>query len=172
MKKLLLGVSLLLSVGFSAPKAEAYVVGPYVYNYGVGAYYSSWGWYPLVGIGVLPYYGYSYYPYFDFVVRYATFGAISYSVSTGAVGWSWGSYSQESAVNGANSYCGQADCSAVVWVQGGCAAIATNETNTRLGWGYNGAKYSAQNHALRACRAGSHGEGGVCRVKAWVCSWN
>ncbi len=168
MKKFILGITFLFGVGLGGKPAEAY---PYFFHSGYGVNYAGWGWYPLAGIGTLPYYGYSYWPYYNYFVYYASYGAISYSLSTGAVGWSWGNATQQGAFDRANGYCAQSDCRPVVWVQGGCASVATSSDRSRLGWGYDGSRHSAQSRALRACQAGA-GAPADCAVLAWVCSWN
>ncbi len=168
MKQFLIGLSLLLSVGFSAPKAEAVIIGG-TYFTGIGINYAGWGWYPLGLNGWWPYYGYSYWPYYDFAVYYATYGAISISKSTGAVGVSFRHDSREGAFNDANGYCGSEDCRPVVWVQGGCGAIAATADKAAFGWGVATSKYAARSRAMRGCKA----SGGKkdCRIAAWVCSW-
>jgi hypothetical protein len=165
-KKFLIAISFLLAVGMGT---EAKANGPHFHS-GLGRYHAGWGWHPLVGVGVLPIYGFSYYPFFGPLVRYATFGSISYSISTGRTGWSWGDATLEGSVSNANQFCGVPDCRGVVWVQGGCAAVSTSADGSRLGWGYDGSRSQAQSRSLRACRAGSRGA--LCTGKAWVCSWN
>ncbi len=168
MKNLILGLTLLLGIGFAAPKAEA----NYFYYSGVGAYYTGWGWYPTYNFGIYPYdvYGYSYYPYYRYrYTRPLPYAAISYSKSTGKTGFSFGTSSQADATSGANTYCGQPDCAPVVWVQGGCAAVATDANHSRLGWGYHRSKQTARSKAMIACRR-SGTDKAKCTIAASVCS--
>jgi len=170
MKKFLFGLLVLASLVGAKP-TEAH---PYFWHTGVGITYAGWGWYPVTGIGFgvwpYPYYGYSYYPYWNYQVYYASYGAISYSPSTGATGYSYGFATQAEAMANANGYCNRGDCRTVVWVQGGCAAVATSEDNSRLGWGYDNSRFAAQSRAIRGCKAGI-GSAAKCAIRAWTCSW-
>lgn len=163
MKKFVTALSLFLAVA-AGGKASAYH-----FTAGVGQFHYGWGWYPLTAIGYYPAYGFSYYPYFGYLPYYATFGAIAYSPATGQTGWAWGSATRYAAEAGAIDYCAAPDCRSIVWVQGGCAAVATSANEGQLGWGYDSARYRARSRALRACRASGGNPG--CHVKAWVCSY-
>ncbi len=168
MKKIILGLVCLSALGTMTVPTEAQAHGPVFYNRGFGRLYTGWGWYALNGVGNLPLYGYSYYPYFNYGERYSTFGAIAYSPSTGRTGWSFNNTDQATALYSSVQYCGQPDCAATVWVQGGCAAIATSASGGTLTWGYDADRNNARVRALTAC--GSNGWGD-CQVKAWVCSY-
>lgn len=168
MKKIRFAVSFCLILAGLTVAKETNALSPGYYHSGVGRLHSGWGWYPFSGLHSIPLYGYSYYPYFGYAVRYSTFGAIAYSPSTGRKGWSWGNSDQASAQIGAVNFCGVADCTPVVWVQGGCAAIATSATGGNLGWGYDAGRYQSRTRALAACRASGYAD---CEVQAWVCSY-
>ena len=167
----------LLFLCVSAQKSEAQVRYPVSANFYDGGIYSGFGWYP-VNYGYWPWtyysypayspYGYSYYSYYNYQPYYATFATISYSPSTGKYGSAWGHYTQAAAVNASLNFCGVNDCSAVVWVQGGCAAIAVNSENENVSWGYHALKATAQSYALRSC---SNAGGERCVIKAWACTY-
>ncbi len=169
MKKALILFSLFLTLGLGSGKAEAYpIFYPYVNNAWIGGYYGGWGYYPWYGAPYYPIYGYSYWSAFNYAPYYASFGAISISKSKGNFGVSWVSNTRANAISSANAYCGQEDCAPVVWVQGGCAAVARSEGGKNLGWGYYTTKYQAISYAMQSCkRSGDEG----CKLAAWVCSY-
>ncbi len=170
MKKALLVFLFVFTFGFGSREASAqFGYYPYVHNHAhYGGYYGGWGYYPWVGASYFPVFGYSYLSAYSYQPYYASFGAISMSKSTRALGVSWVSSTYNDAVNSANSYCGQTDCAPVVWVQGGCAAVARTASGKNLGWGYYTDKYQAAHYAMQACkRSGEEG----CKVAAWVCSF-
>jgi hypothetical protein len=169
-------VSAAVLAGAVPERADAYIY-PVAYNDYYGGYYTGWGWYPIIGgywpwtyygYAAYPPYGYSYYGDFFYQPRYATYGAIAFSPETFRYGLAWGEYSQSGAVYAALSYCGSDDCQPVVWVRGGCAAIARGTESNHVSWGYHSSRYGARSYAVRACKAAG-GEG--CRVLAWLCSW-
>lgn len=166
----------LVTISFRSNEAAAQV-GPVINRGIVAGTEVGWGYYPIVngywywdyyGYPVLNPYGYSYFAYWNYLPLYATFGAISYSPATERVGVAWGQYDQWGAMNAASGYCGVADCSPVVWVQGGCAAVAKSPGSDFVGWGYHAQRFVADDYALRACAA--NGVPG-CRIGAWVCSY-
>lgn len=163
------------TVGAENSQAQVrYPVSTNVYSQGIHA---GWGWYP-VNYGYWPWayysypaynpYGYSYYSYYNYQPYYATFATISYSPSTGRYGSAWGKGTLASAISASLDFCGVDDCSAVVWVQGGCAAIAVNGENENVSWGYHAAKVTAQSYAMRSCE---NAGGETCAIKAWVCTY-
>lgn len=145
-----------------APAAEELSPADYIPRW-----WGYWGW----GPGVVTYPGYAYgYSFWDYVyVRPLPYGAIAYSRSADKFGYSWGDWNRSSSESRAIYACGQADCVAVVWVQGGCAAAATRLEEGRLGWGYAPDLYRAKSNALTGCSTGAQGR---CDVRAWVCSGN
>lgn len=157
MKKLLFGGLLLLC---SLNQAQA--------NW--WPYFGYWGWGPGVVVTYPNYfYGYSFYNYYPgYPTRIPTFGALAYSIKTDSIGQGWGYSSRDAAAERATTACNASDCAPVVWVQGGCAAIATSAEGKSLGWGYDSSKYGARSRALQACRQGGHAD---CVARAWVCSF-
>ncbi|MBM4317360.1 MAG: DUF4189 domain-containing protein [Deltaproteobacteria bacterium] len=168
MKNRILKSLLVLSLLGGSVSSQAYpIYYPYVNYSRIGGYYSGWGYYPWSWVR-FPLYGYSYWSVFNYAPYYASYGVISASPSTGRVGWSWGSPNLNYGISQANANCGQIDCSAVVWVQGGCAAVAKGINGGPLAWGYHASKYQAINNALAACQ---HSGNPSCRTEAWVCSY-
>lgn len=125
--------------------------------------------FPFLSIGINDptFYGYSYYSFYNYQPYYATYGVIAYSKDTDRIGLAWGSATRGEAVSNALDYCNAADCRPVVWVQGGCAAIATNVAAERLGWGVANSKYLAASIASRECKS----PGAPCIRRAYVCSY-
>lgn len=142
-------------------------------------HHGYWGGYPF-GYGYFNYfnwpwimnrnYGFAFYPFYNYNVYYSTYAVIAYSPSTGKVGWSWGGNYLESTASQAESQCGEKDCKSVVWVQGGCAAIAVSKKTNRLGWAYAYDKLHAKAGAVNSCRSGAVGNA-QCTPLAWVCSF-
>lgn len=145
---------------------------PRVWNGWHGGYAVAWGLFAPWPVIVVPYvpYGFSYLPYFNNNPYYSTFGAIAYSPSTGMFGNAWGQATQFLATNAAVSYCGHKDCQTVVWVQGGCAAVASGPNNTPMTWAYHPNRSVAEFYATRSCNKAKDGDA-VCQVRSWVCSF-
>ena len=101
------------------------------------------------------------------VAHAASYGAISYSPSTGVSGGAWNYSCASEAQNASVGYCGQADCRPVVWVGSGCAALAVGENRNINGWAWNGDKGIAQWSALQNCSNQDSG----CRVVYSMCSF-
>jgi hypothetical protein len=118
-------------------------------------------WVPVI-------YGYSYWQAYQYQPYYASFASISYSPSRNAFGWAAQAPSRKVAQNEATTYCGGDDCQPVVWVQGGCAATATDKDAKFLGWGVGTKKYEAVDAAVKSCRQQSRG---ACLARAWTCSF-
>lgn len=192
LKRLLVVLSLVVAT-WGAVEAQASTVAPhgghyhghyrrpFIYNGVYSGYNYAYGWYPIVNgywnwPGYRPAYflnpyGYTYYSYFQFQPMYQTFGAIAYSPSTGRYGFAYKAMNQGVAVQSAINFCGANDCTGVVWVQGGCAAIAKGESgieNSAVAWGYDANRYRARNYATNACRNAGHSN---CKVLAWTCSY-
>ena len=196
-KMILLSMSLMGFVA-SSQKAEAVDVSavPAIAHYGVATslhsfnpiYHSGirygYGWYPhwssVYHNPGFVYPGYSYWRYYNYRPYYATYGAIAFSEKTRRVGYSWGRRSLRSAKIASVDFCGADDCKSVVWVQGGCAAIAISEAalsepieeggaaNLSLSWGYATSKYKTRRYAMRACKQGAKVG---CKIVAWTCSY-
>jgi serine/threonine-protein kinase len=94
-----------------------------------------------------------------------SFGAIAYSRSTGAHGYSHRFGSQAQAERRAVSECGKSDCEVLAWFNNGaCGALATNGKGTYGGaWGRT--REEAERKALANC---SDREG--CTIKRLICS--
>jgi hypothetical protein len=82
------------------------------------------------------------------------YGAIAYSPSTGAAGWSWNYATRNAAENRAllecEKYSGKQDCFIAVWVRNAWAALA-KASNLAYGWAWNTDKSKAQTNALENC---------------------
>ncbi|WP_117192593.1 DUF4189 domain-containing protein [Rhizobium terrae] len=96
-----------------------------------------------------------------------SFGAISYSPSTGATGWSYDHGSRRSAERTAQDGCFQNanDCRIAIWFKNGCGAVARGDGG---GWGadWGADRGPAEYLALQACRQHTT----RCRVVRWQCS--
>jgi hypothetical protein len=95
------------------------------------------------------------------------YGAIAYSPSTGATGWSNKHDTQKEAESAALEECRAyaRDCSIEVWFDSTCGAIAAGSNGTS--WGLGDTTRRAQLAALEKCRKGG---GRNCEVKESVCS--
>jgi uncharacterized caspase-like protein len=94
------------------------------------------------------------------------FGAIAYSPSTGAHGWSFDYASREEAERVAISNCSQhaRDCSVPLWFQNACGALAVGPSGYGTGWGIN--QSLAESYAIGVCGQYSAN----CSVRRWVCT--
>ncbi len=115
-------------------------------------------------------YGVSYFNYYRNLPRYRSFGAISYSPSTGRYGVAWGKANRFVAASSANSYCSSSDCAPVVWTQGGCASIAVDSDSKKVSWGLFSHRRGAVRNAMNSCER-NRSEGASCQDIAWVCSY-
>jgi serine/threonine-protein kinase len=94
-----------------------------------------------------------------------SFGAIAYSRSTGAHGYSHRFGSQEQAERRARSECGKSDCEVLAWFKNGsCGALATNGKGA-YGGAWGGTRAEAERKALAYC---SDREG--CTIRRTICS--
>lgn len=92
-----------------------------------------------------------------------SFGAIAYSRSSGALGWSYDHSSRRSAEGAAVNSCGRYDCK-VLWFKNGCGAVAAGPDGWGSGWGGN--RRRAEREAYNSCSNNSD----QCRVIRWQCS--
>jgi len=95
------------------------------------------------------------------------YGAIAYSPSTGAHGYSFDYGSRASAERKALSSCRKyaRDCRVPLWFRNSCGALAVgNGGGWGTAWGPNRA--AAEANALRSCRGHTKG----CGVVRWVCT--
>ncbi len=96
------------------------------------------------------------------------FGAISYSASDGADGYSHNYNSQAEAEARALAECrsyGGTDCQVLVWFRNGCGAMATSPSGA-YGSGSGTTTGLAESAALDTCRKSGAG----CKIKRWVCT--
>jgi len=169
MKSFVIVLALVFATLFSFDKAEANWPGHSYRGIHQGMVF-GWGWYPLwpsYPMTYSPLHGYSYWPYYHYNQRHASYGAISYSKEKDLVGWSWGATYRQDAIANANQYCGDITCRAVVWVQGGCAALARSPDSGILGWAYSSDRHTATNYGIQACR---NSGGTRCQTIGWTCS--
>jgi len=95
------------------------------------------------------------------------YGAIAYSRSTEASGWSNKRDTKEEAENVALEKCGKeaSDCEIEVWFDRKCGAVAAG--NEEISWGLGNTGREAQLDALEGCRqSGDHN----CKVRTSACS--
>ena len=94
------------------------------------------------------------------------YGAIAYSPSTGAHGWSYDYGSRAAAEDVALSACRRhaGDCLIPIWFRNACGALAVGSNGYGSGWGSN--RRLAENFALRSCRQRTGG----CWIKRWACT--
>ena len=98
-----------------------------------------------------------------------SYGAIAYSPSTGAAGWSYAYNSRGDAETAARRNCDSSanDCRIAIWFRNGCGAVAVgNRGGWGSGWAYD--RHGAQRQSIRSCRK----QTGSCRVIRWQCSEN
>jgi len=92
------------------------------------------------------------------------YGAIAYSNSTGALGWSYDYGSRGEAEDAALSEC-HGGCTAVLWFRNACGAIATASDHS-FGTGWATTRGEAERIALNGCRKYADD----CSVERWVCT--
>ena len=94
------------------------------------------------------------------------FGAIAYSPSTGAHGWSFDYRSRAEAESVALTNCGKhaSDCTVPIWFRNACGALAVGPKGYGSGWGTS--QKIAEGYALQVCAKHSTG----CTIKRWACT--
>jgi hypothetical protein len=92
------------------------------------------------------------------------FGAIAFSQSSGAHGWSYDFGSRWAAEDAALRQCG-GDCSVVVWFRNACGALAVGGGNA-YGTGWSASRHEAEAIALSNCYQHS----GSCSIRRWACT--
>ena len=94
------------------------------------------------------------------------FGAIAYSPSTRAHGWSYDYDSRREAERRAQAQCSRhaRDCEVPVWFRNACGALAVGSDGYGSGWGAT--RKAAEGSAVRSCARFS----GSCTVIRWVCT--
>ena len=95
------------------------------------------------------------------------YGAIAYSPSTGAYGYSYDHPSRADAEARALAECGNraSDCQLPLWFRNACGALASGG-NGGWGTGWGTSRGLAEGYALSTCRQHTSG----CSVIAWVCT--
>ena len=95
------------------------------------------------------------------------YGAIAYSPSTGATGYSYDHYTRADAEAGALNECGKraSDCQLPLWFRNACGALAVGSGGS-WGTGWGTSRGLAERHALATCRKLTSG----CSVASWVCT--
>jgi hypothetical protein len=94
------------------------------------------------------------------------YGAIAYSLGTGAHGWANDHPSRAAAEKAALANCRKfaKDCKAVVWFKNACGAIAVGSKG--YGWGWGEKQAAAEIEALKSCSKHTMG----CTVHRHVCT--
>jgi len=94
------------------------------------------------------------------------YGAIAYSPTNRAHGWSYDYPSRKDAERRALAQCRQhaEDCIVPVWFRNACGALAVGSDGYGSGWGSS--RKSAEGQAIQSCRRYSGG----CAVIRWVCT--
>ena len=96
-----------------------------------------------------------------------SYGAITYSPSTGALGWSNANDNRGDAETVARRNCDSSadDCRIAIWFRNGCSAVAVGHRGGwGSGWGYDNRE--AQRQAIGSCGR----QTGTYRVIRWQCS--
>lgn len=96
------------------------------------------------------------------------FGAIAYSRSTGAFGYSYGHYSQSEAEQDALARCDASDRKVVGWMRNAYGALALGDDPGAYGFAWGTTRERAEQAALAACQKQTTN----CYIKRWVFSGN
>lgn len=95
------------------------------------------------------------------------YGAIAFSMSTGAHGWAndFGSRAaaETTALQNCRRYAG--DCSVVSWFRNACGALAVGSGNA-YGTSWGSTRQLAEQLAMRECT----NRAGGCGIRRWVCT--
>ena len=92
------------------------------------------------------------------------FGAIAFSSSSGATGYSYDYDSRDGAEERALQECGPG-CKVVLWFKNACGALAVGE-GSGYGTGWASSRSEAENLAMGYCRQNTGG----CEISRWVCT--
>ena len=99
------------------------------------------------------------------------YGAIAYSPSTRAHGWSYDYGSRGEAERRARDQCNRhlddrqaEDCVVPVWFRNACGALAVGDDGYGSGWGVS--RKAAETFAIQSCGRYSGG----CSIIRWVCT--
>ncbi len=106
----------------------------------------------------------------EVVVLPDLYGAIAFSPSTGAHGYSFNyanrAAAEKRAINECEMNAGSDDCRAILWFHNACGALAVGDNAYGSGWGTN-MLYAAQ-YAVESCKKFTAN----CKVVRWVCTSN
>ena len=92
------------------------------------------------------------------------FGAIAFSSSSGATGYSYDYDSRDGAEERALQECGPG-CKVVLWFKNACGALAVGE-GSGYGTGWASSRSEAENLAMGYCRQNTSG----CEISRWACT--
>jgi len=140
---------------------------PFVYRRVTTGVTATFGWYPYGVYKYVPVYGHSYWRNFGYQPRFSKFAAIAYSAKTGNRGYSYRASTRWAGERIAKLQCGAKDCETVVWVQGGCAAVAKSQAGQEFAWAIDSTLWSAQRWAMIGCRRSGAKD---CRMLSRTCS--
>jgi serine/threonine-protein kinase len=95
------------------------------------------------------------------------YGAITFSESSGAHGWSYGLPTQRSAEQQALDKCASEtdDCQAVIWFRNACGALAVG-TGNAYGATWGSSPQAALDGAMSKCREQAED----CKPVKWICT--
>lgn len=103
-------------------------------------------------------------------VQQDLYGALAFSPSTGAHGYSFDyanrAAAERRAINECEKNAGSSDCQAVVWFHNACGALAVGDNAYGSGWGTD-MLYAAL-YAVESCEELTDN----CKVIRWVCTSN
>ena len=106
----------------------------------------------------------------EVVVQADLYGAIAFSPTTAAHGYSFDyanrSAAERKAINECEKQSGSDDCRAIVWFHNACGALAVGDTGYGSGWGTD-LKYAVL-YALESCLEMTDN----CKPVRWVCTSN
>jgi Domain of unknown function (DUF4189) len=93
------------------------------------------------------------------------YGAIAYSPSTQAIGWSYDHGSRDAAEDAALAICRkQANDCVTYWFYNACGALAVGSAGYGMAWGAD--RGVAESNAIRSCQLWTLD----CEIKQWVCT--
>lgn len=106
----------------------------------------------------------------EIVVQADLYGAIAFSPTTAAHGYSFDyanrAAAERRAINECEKNAGSGDCQAIVWFHNACGALAVGDNAYGSGWGID-MLYAAL-YAMESCLEMT----GNCKVVRWVCTSN
>ncbi len=104
----------------------------------------------------------------EIVVLPDLYGAIAFSPTTAAHGYSFDyanrAAAERKAINECERHAGSGDCKAILWFNNACGALAVGDTGYGSGWGTD-IQFASQ-YAVESCEE----FGDNCKVVRWVCT--